>query len=100
MNMQDSYMAWQTQQQQQSSPQQHSSYTPHSSTPPPSSIQLNQQSRLSSNNINSTSQFYDPNLIIPAHQLMQQQQKQYHPSMDTLAGQKLNNESILKEIKF
>ena len=95
MNLQDPYMNWQQPQQQQSSPQQQQqqSYTPHSSTPPPS-IQLNQQSRMSSNNINSTSQFYDPNLIIPAHQLLQQQ-KQFHPSMDTLAGQKLNNESML-----
>ena len=98
-NLQDPYMNRQTQQQQPSpQQQQQQSYTPHSSTPPPS-IQLNQnqQSRMSSNNINN--QFYDPNLIIPTHQLLQQQ-KQFQPSMDTLAGQKLNSESMLKRLLF
>jgi junctophilin len=76
ISLQDPYLNWQ----QQSPQPQSNSYTPHSSTPPPqtqSSMLNNMQSRLSTNNINN--QFYDPNLIIPAQQLLQQ--KQFHPSI-------------------
>lgn len=83
---QDQYLNWQSSQQQ-------SNYTPHSSTPPPQSM-----SRHSNTNINQTSQYFEPNLIIPSHQL-QQQQNLPHPSNDH-TGQKLNNDSKLKFIDY
>ncbi len=95
-NSNDSFMNWQSQQ----SPQQQSSYTPHSSTPPPQLMNQHLSSKISNNNLNlaPTSQYYNPNLIIPSHQLHQQQQQknQFHPSIDQ-TGQKLNDsKSFLK----
>jgi hypothetical protein len=91
-NQSDSFLNWQSQQ----SPQQQSSYTPHSSTPPPQLINQHVSSKISNNNLNfaGASQYFNPNLIVPSHQLQQLSKNQLHPSIDQ-TGQKLNDSKLL-----
>lgn len=95
LNSQDPYATWQST---STSHQHHHPLHPHhpqlpllpnSSSTPPQSL-----SRISTTNVNHPSQqqqqqFYDPNLLISAHQL-----QQLHSSMDP-TSQKLNSESKL-----